>query len=79
MSPRLIFHKTTCLIFGPRTPSIIDTNAFANRHQITGPVPGVHPRPAKFLPPHKKPHFDENGPPNTLFAGFGKFEHHNQR
>jgi len=57
--------------FWTATPTIIDTNAFSNRHQITGPIPGNHPRPAKFLPSHKKPQFEENGPPNTLRAGFG--------
>ena len=42
--------------FWTATPTIIDTNTFANRHQITGPIPGKHPRPSKFLPAHKKPH-----------------------
>ena len=40
-------------------------------HQITDAIEGPHPRPAKFLPPHKKPHFEENGPPNELRAGLG--------
>tara|TARA_X000001036_G_scaffold350622_1_gene331342 strand:- start:496 stop:2352 length:1857 start_codon:yes stop_codon:yes gene_type:complete len=57
--------------FWTATPTIIDTNTFANRHQITGPIPGKHPRPSKFLPAHKKPQFNEQGPPNSLLAGIG--------
>jgi len=53
------------------TPTIIDTLSFPNQHQLTDPVPGPHPRPAKFLPPHKKPDFETDGPPNALLAGFG--------
>ena len=53
------------------TPTIIDTQSFAEQHQLNGPVPGPHPRPAKYLPPHKKPNLDVVGPPNTLRAGFG--------
>ncbi len=53
------------------TPTIIDTNIFEDRHQLTGPVAGPHPRPAKFLPPHKKPALDMNGPQNNLRSGFG--------
>ncbi len=57
--------------FWTATPTIINTNNFANMHQITDAIEGSHPRPAKFLPPHKKPHFEENGPPNELRAGLG--------
>ena len=57
--------------FWTATPTIIDTNSFADKHQVKGMAAGPHPRPAKFLPPHKKPQFEENGPPNTLLAGFG--------
>ena len=57
--------------FWTATPTIINTNNFANMHQITDAIEGPHPRPAKFLPPHKKPHFEENGPPNELRAGLG--------
>ncbi len=57
--------------FWTATPTIIDTNSFTDKHQVRGPIPGPHPRPAKFLPPHKKPHFPENGPPNQLTAGGG--------
>ena len=57
--------------FWTATPTIIDTNSFTDKHQVRGPVPGPHPRPAKFLPPHKKPNFPEVGPPNQLTAGGG--------
>ena len=53
------------------TPTIIDTNSFTDKHQLQGPMPGPHPRPAKFLPPHQKPDVDMTGPPNSLRAGFG--------
>jgi hypothetical protein len=57
--------------FWTATPTIINTNDFADQHQIDGPIAGAHPRPAKFLPPHKKPRFDEEGPANVLRAGIG--------
>ncbi len=57
--------------FWTATPTIIDTNAFTDKHQLNGPIPGKHPRPAKFLPPHHKPDFDLTGPPNELRAGIG--------
>ncbi len=57
--------------FWTSTPTIIDTNSFADKHQLKGPVAGPHTRPATFLPAHKKPHFDETGPPNALHAGIG--------
>ena len=47
--------------FWTATPTIINTNDFTDKHQINGPLSGAHPRPAKFLPPHKKPRFDEEG------------------
>jgi len=53
-------------------PTIIDTNSFTEKHQIKGPLPGPHPRPSKFLPPHKKPHFEEVGPANNLRSGIGQ-------
>ena len=53
------------------TPTIINTLEFKDKHQVHGPIPGKHPRPANYLPPHKKPHFDEVGPPNGLRSGFG--------
>jgi len=52
-------------------PTIIDTTSFTDTHQLHGPTPGKHPRPAKFLPPHHKPNFDVTGPPNELRSGFG--------
>ncbi|MBC8523076.1 hypothetical protein H8D29_04035 [PVC group bacterium] len=57
--------------FWTATPTIIDTNTFAEKSQLKGAAAGSHPRPAKFLPAHKKPHFDETGPPNALRSGFG--------
>ena len=57
--------------FWVATPTIIDTNSFAVQRQVHGPIPGKHPRPAKFLPPHQKPSFNEEGPPNILRAGVG--------
>jgi hypothetical protein len=57
--------------FWTATPTIIDTNSFSDRHQVHGPIQGEHPRPAKFLPAHRKPHFEEQGPPNSLLAGIG--------
>ena len=53
------------------TPTIINTLEFKDKHQVHGPIPGKHPRPAMFLPPHKKPNFDEAGPPNSLRSGVG--------
>lgn len=53
------------------TPTIIDTATFENQHQLSGPVPGPHRRPASLLPPHRKPRDDQQGPPNTLRSGFG--------
>ena len=57
--------------FWTARPTIIDTNSFADQHQLQNPIPGIHPRPAKFLPPHQKPDFDMVGPPNELRSGFG--------
>jgi hypothetical protein len=57
--------------FWTATSTIIDTNTFADKHQLKGPVAGPHTRPATFLPAHKKPHFEETGPPNALHAGIG--------
>ena len=57
--------------FWTATPTIIDTDSFADKHQVKGFVQGPHPRPAKFLPKHKKPRFPEIGPPNRLVAGGG--------
>jgi len=57
--------------FWVAAPSIIDTNTFIDQHQLGEPVPGKHPRPAAFLPPHHKPSFNTEGPTNSLRAGFG--------
>jgi len=57
--------------FWVATPTIIDTNSFAEKHQLGDPIPGKHPRPANYLPPHQKPSLETAGPPNTLRAGFG--------
>mgnify|MGYP001174651399 CR=1 FL=1 len=58
--------------FWSATATTINTNSFQNKNQLKGHVPGYHPRPSKFLPPHKKPKFDETGPPNQLRAGLGQ-------
>ncbi|MDP7009171.1 MAG: hypothetical protein QGI78_06335 [Phycisphaerales bacterium] len=57
--------------FWTATPTIINTNSFADKHQLKGAAEGPHPRPATYLPPHKKPDFNENGPPNSLRSGWG--------
>jgi hypothetical protein len=57
--------------FWTATPTIIDTATFTDKHQVKGFVVGEHPRPAAFLPKHKKPKFEEFGPPNRLVAGGG--------
>jgi hypothetical protein len=57
--------------FWTATPTIIDTTTFKDKHQVKGFVEGEHPRPAAFLPKHKKPKFEEVGPPNRLVAGGG--------
>ena len=69
--PTIDLSKDNVPAFWTATPTIINTDLFTNRHQVSGPIPGPHPRPAKFLPPHKKPQLEENGPPNTLRAGWG--------
>lgn len=70
--PTIHLAKDNVASFWEASATIIDTDSFANRHQLRGPVSGAHPRPAKFLPPHKKPHLDEIGPPNALRAGGGQ-------
>ncbi len=69
--PTIDLSKDNVADFWTATPTIIDTDSFADKHQVKGFVQGPHPRPAKFLPKHKKPHFPENGPPNRLVAGRG--------
>ncbi|MBT4530999.1 MAG: hypothetical protein HOC27_07315 [Phycisphaerae bacterium] len=69
--PTIDLSKDNVADFWTATPTIIDTNSFTDKHQVKGFVQGPHPRPANFLPKHKKPKFEENGPPNRLVAGRG--------
>ena len=70
--PTINISEANVPTFWTATATIIDTREFGNQHQLEGEVAGAHHRPAKFLPVHRKPHFDEQGPPNTLRSGLGQ-------
>lgn len=69
--PTINLSKDNTPAFWTAEASIIDTNTFKNKQQVKEHIQGYHPRPSKFLPPHKKPIFNENGPPNTLRSNGG--------